>query len=126
LSPRDADRALVRVATRLLALSADPSEFLCPAPHGFVADDDPARSQHVLDHSQTEGKPEIEPNRVLEDLGGELIAAINRFDFLTNRTRIAEDRRHFVNLTVPVLDALKAKGLDVRPDDLVDLRKDRR
>jgi hypothetical protein len=25
-----------------------------------------------------------------------------------------------------VLDALKAKGLDVRPDDLVDLRKDRR
>jgi hypothetical protein len=25
-----------------------------------------------------------------------------------------------------VLDALKAKGLEVRPDDLVDLRKDRR
>jgi hypothetical protein len=25
-----------------------------------------------------------------------------------------------------VLDALQAKGLDVRPDDLVDLRKDRR
>jgi hypothetical protein len=25
-----------------------------------------------------------------------------------------------------VLDALKAKGLDVRPDDLMDLRKDRR
>jgi hypothetical protein len=25
-----------------------------------------------------------------------------------------------------VLDALRAKGLDVRPDDLVDLRKDRR
>ncbi len=25
-----------------------------------------------------------------------------------------------------VLDALKAKGLDVRPDDLVDLRKERR
>ena len=24
-----------------------------------------------------------------------------------------------------VLDALKAKGLDVRPDDLVDLRKER-
>ena len=25
-----------------------------------------------------------------------------------------------------VLDALKAKGLDVRPDDLIDLRKERR
>ena len=25
-----------------------------------------------------------------------------------------------------VLDALKAKGLDVRPDDLMDLRKERR
>jgi hypothetical protein len=25
-----------------------------------------------------------------------------------------------------VLDALKAKGLDVRPDDLIDQRKDRR
>ena len=47
-----------------------PSEFLRPGPHGFVADDDPAHRQQVLDHSQAEGKTEIEPNRMLDDLGG--------------------------------------------------------
>jgi len=38
------------------------SESLCSAPHGFVADDDPAQGQLVLDHPQTERKTEIEPD----------------------------------------------------------------
>jgi len=38
--------------------------------------------------------------------------------------RLAEDAD--MTMRAFVLDALKAKGLDVRPDDLVDLRKDRR
>ena len=57
----------------------DPSEFLRPAPHGLVANGDPARRQQVFDHSQAEGKPEIEPNRMLDDLGRKPIAAIDGF-----------------------------------------------
>jgi hypothetical protein len=38
--------------------------------------------------------------------------------------RLADDAD--MTMRAFVLDALKAKGLDVRPDDLVDLRKDRR
>ena len=38
--------------------------------------------------------------------------------------RLADDAD--MTMRAFVLDALKAKGLDVRPDDLLDLRKDRR
>jgi hypothetical protein len=38
--------------------------------------------------------------------------------------RLADDAD--MTMRAFVLDALKAKGLDVRPDDLVDLRKERR
>ncbi len=38
--------------------------------------------------------------------------------------RLADDAD--MTMRAFVLDALRAKGLDVRPDDLVDLRKDRR
>ena len=38
--------------------------------------------------------------------------------------RLADDTD--MTMRAFVLDALKAKGLDVRPDDLVDLRKERR
>jgi len=62
---------------------AGPAEGLCPAPHGLIADDDPARSEQVLDHPQAERTTEIEP------------------DSLLDRARIADVRRHFVNLTAP-------------------------
>jgi hypothetical protein len=39
------------------------SESLCSAPHGFVADDDPAQGQLVLDHPQTERKTESAARR---------------------------------------------------------------
>ena len=38
--------------------------------------------------------------------------------------RLADDAD--MTMRAFVLDALKAKGLDVRPDDLLDLREDRR
>lgn len=48
-------------------------EFLagleCPLPHRLRADDDAARGQHFLDDVQTQGKTEIEPDRVADDLG---------------------------------------------------------
>src|SRR5271165_2215654 len=82
-------------------VGVDPPEFLRPAPHGFVADDDPARRQQVLDHSQAERKPEIQPNRLLDDLGRKPMAAINGFRRRVHRAQIATNRQKVANLTVP-------------------------
>src|SRR5271165_5851430 len=82
-------------------VGVDPPEFLRPAPHGFVADDDPARRQQVLDHSQAERKPEIQPNRLLDDLGRKPMAAINGFQRRVHRPQIATNRRKVANLTMP-------------------------
>jgi hypothetical protein len=81
---------------------ADPSEPLCPAPHDFKADDDPARCQQVLDHPQAEQKSEIEPDSQLDDVRREPIAAINGLRCCHHRAQIADVRRHIVNLTVPL------------------------
>lgn len=83
----------------------DPSEFLRPAPHGFMADDDPARREQVLDHPQAERKTELETDSLLDDFRREPIAAINGFRCRHHRAQIADVRRHFVNLTVPSYDS---------------------
>ena len=46
----------------------DLSEFLRPAPHGFMADDDPARREQVLDHPQAERKTDRETDSLLDDV----------------------------------------------------------
>ena len=48
----------------------DTAECLRPAPHGFMADDDLAPRQQVLDHSQAERKTDIEPDSLLESSAG--------------------------------------------------------
>jgi hypothetical protein len=55
-----------------------PTELLGPAANGFMADDDPARGQHFLDHPQAQREPKIEPNRIADHLGREAMAAIKR------------------------------------------------
>ena len=52
------------------------AELARPLPHGFVADDDAARGQHLLDHAQPERKAEIQPHGVADDLGWEPIAGV--------------------------------------------------
>jgi hypothetical protein len=82
----------------------DPSERLCPAPHGFVADSWLTiipRCQQVLDHPQAERKAEIEPDSLLDDYGREPVAAINGSPRRDHRARRAHIRRHFVKLTAP-------------------------
>ncbi len=67
----------------------------------FMADDDPARREQVLDHPEAERNAEIEPDSLLDDFGRELIAAINRFRCRHHHAQIADVRRYLVNLTVP-------------------------
>jgi hypothetical protein len=52
------------------------AEFARPLSHGFVAEDDAAGRQQLLYHTQPEREPEIQPDRVADDLGREPIAGI--------------------------------------------------
>ena len=52
------------------------AKFARPLPHRFVANSDAASSQQLLDHSQPEREPEIQPDGVADDLDGEPIAGI--------------------------------------------------
>ena len=63
---------------------ATPTQPLCdrgtelphPAPYGFLGDVEPALGQQLLDVAIAQGEAEIEPDRVLNDLGREAMAAV--------------------------------------------------
>jgi hypothetical protein len=70
---RDHDRAAMPLVAELRRTPTDlagagPAERLRAAPHGFIADDDPARRQQVLDHPQAELKADREPDSLLDDV----------------------------------------------------------
>src|SRR5271165_4512758 len=44
------------------------AELLPPLTHGFVGHANSARREHLLDHAEAQGKPEIEPYGVADDL----------------------------------------------------------
>ena len=67
------------VATGLLPFQASCvvlAEFHRPATNGLVGYDNPALDQHFLDQAQAEGKPEIEPDRMGDDLRRETMALV--------------------------------------------------
>jgi hypothetical protein len=74
----DAHHHLIQmpVIARPRATLAQPSrdrgaELQHPMPHRFVGDFEPAFSQQFLDVAVAQGEAEIQPNRVLDDLGQE-------------------------------------------------------
>src|SRR6516225_5872383 len=52
------------------------SEFQHPAPHRFVGDVETSLGQQFLDVAVAQGKAQIEPDRVLDDLGGEAMPPV--------------------------------------------------
>jgi len=64
------------------------AELERPLPHALVADDDAARGQHLLDHAQAEGKAEIQPNRMADDLGGKAIAGVAGANWRRHRVQL--------------------------------------
>jgi hypothetical protein len=52
------------------------TEFQHPTSHRFVGDVESALGQQFLDIAVAQGEPEIEPDRVLDDLGREPMAVI--------------------------------------------------
>src|SRR5947209_7885289 len=57
----------------------DRTEMVHPSANGFVRHRNPSLGQQVLDVTQAEGEPKIEPNRLANDLGREAIAGVSEF-----------------------------------------------
>src|SRR5208337_5356584 len=55
-----------------------PAEFQAPLPDRLVSDRDAASRQHLLNHAQAQWEPEIQPDRIADELGGIAIASIER------------------------------------------------
>ena len=62
-------------------------EMIYPAPNGLVGDHDAAFRQQVFDVTEAQCEPEIEPDRLLDDLWRKAVAAIA--DFLSRGYRTA-------------------------------------
>src|SRR5271165_4875192 len=60
------------------AVGEFPTEFQAPLPDRLVCDRDAASRQHLLDHAQAQREPEIQPDRIADELGGIAIACIKR------------------------------------------------
>src|SRR5689334_2120520 len=93
--------------TRPRAMPTQPScdrgtELQYPAPHRFVGNVEPSVRQQFLDIAVAQGEAEIKPDRVLDDLGREAMAAVaerRHVDVLPD-TPSAPDP---VSVTMPVL-----------------------
>src|SRR3954447_26718509 len=51
-------------------------ELARPLAHGLVAHVDAAGRQHLFDHAQAQGKAEVEPDRVADDLARKAVAGV--------------------------------------------------
>src|SRR6266550_3393830 len=85
------------------------AEFARPLPHGFVADDDAARGQQLLNHAEPERKAEIQPHGVADDLGGKPMALVAGASGGRHSTRLPtpvsqRNPAGHAKLTVPVGD----------------------
>src|SRR5262249_5811046 len=69
------------------------TKFARPLPHRFVADDDAAGSQQLLDHTQPKREPKIEPDGVADDLAGEPVTGIAGASSWRHPTRLPASMR---------------------------------
>jgi hypothetical protein len=83
--PGDPDDHLVEVPSRARAWAALPqlacdqrAKFQHPASHRFIGDIEPTLSEQFLHVSVAQREAEIEPDRVLNDLGRKAMTAIRK------------------------------------------------
>jgi len=54
------------------------SELFSPFAHRLVSDKETAISKHIFDHAEAQRKPEIQPDRLCNNLGWKAMAVIKR------------------------------------------------
>jgi hypothetical protein len=69
------------------------TELPHPAPYGLLGDVEPALGQQLLDVAIAQGEAEIEPGRVLNDLGRKAMAAVAEREPCRRPTRYAVGSR---------------------------------
>src|SRR5689334_25075001 len=94
------------------------AELARPLPHGFVADDDAAGGQQLLNHAQPERKAEIQPHGVADDLGGKPMALVAGVSGGRHSTRLPSPVRQrnpagYIKLAVPLRQLLVAQGYEI-------------
>ncbi len=81
------------------------AELHRPLPYRFVAHDDTARGQHLLDHPQAQRETEIEPHGVADDLRRKPVTGVAGTCGVRHAIRLSVPRLHRkptgLNLTVP-------------------------
>jgi hypothetical protein len=58
------------------AVGKAPAEFPAPSPHRLIGDDNTSLSQKQLDIAQAEAEHMIQPDSIVDDLGGEAMAVV--------------------------------------------------
>src|SRR5438132_8788383 len=64
------------------------AEFARPLPHGFVADDDAAGGEQLINHAETQREAEIQPYGMADNLGRKPIAGIAEASECRHPTRL--------------------------------------
>lgn len=72
-----------------------------PAPHGLVADDDPADGRTIRDHSLAERTAKLQPERWCDDLSRTAVASMAGVSNVIHHTAIPRNALHPVKVTGP-------------------------
>src|SRR5208283_4870157 len=89
----------------------EPSKMVHPAANGLIGDHDPALGKQILDIPETQGEPDIKPDRPLDDFGREAEAAIADLDHRLWLRLKSLNGKPAGDVTMPI-QALRAKTVD--------------
>jgi hypothetical protein len=105
----------MRFRTALAQMRGDHRpEVVHPAAHGLVRDRDPALREQILDVTKAECEPEIEPNRLMYDLGRESITGVAALSRELNSCRTKIGVRTHVQAAVAARHVRKASSRKTR------------
>jgi hypothetical protein len=73
------------------AVGKFPAAFQAPLSDRLICHRDAASHRHLLDHAQAQRKPEIQPDRIADHLGGVAIASIKWLSVRHHLRQISEN-----------------------------------
>src|SRR5271155_1517469 len=98
----------MRFGTALAEMRGDyRPQVVHPAAHGLVRDRDAALREQILDVTKAECEPEIEPNRLMYDLGREPISGVADFPHTLSATAPIYIQQAAADVTKPVIGGVR-------------------